>query len=67
MNLLGTLPWYFWLLFVLGLVYIGSIIWICFNSTHQIYSKKTPGLCIFIIIFTLLLIIGAVAVVLALV
>jgi len=56
-QLLGF-PWFTWVLFVLGVVYIGLILWFCQRRASESYIGNNPRICLFIIILTIVLIIG---------
>jgi len=54
-QLLGF-PWFVWILFVLGVAYIGLILWFCQYGSTQSFNKKTHRYCSIIIFATIFLI-----------
>ncbi len=56
--LLWGFPWYVWLIFLAGLIYIGFILWFCRYGSTQSFNKKTHKYCFLIIIFTIVLILA---------
>jgi len=54
-------PWYVWLIFLVGIAYIGLVIWFCQFGSTQSFNKKTHKYCFLIIILTVLLILTNIA------